>query len=225
MAIKWPFIRPGKQVQQDAPPPGVLDFVDYQAEPGAANTDAAYWFPEDSPDLSDSYFPTIAQQDQLLVHWDRPPADTNPQAWYDDRNTWAKVQRDKVEHQEGVPQPALMPDAPQPGDDPRWSPPSVDRMTAHLNPMGYSFTRPYDQDMERELDGVHLSLAMNRRAYTLTGSAGLASPWNNSYRIEPPTNDDTAVFVGDTVEPMGVTVLSGTQQSVHFNNNQAYRLM
>ncbi len=195
----WPFVRLTGKVQGDAPPPGVEDFISYTAEPGALNTDVARWAEGDVPDLGDDYFPTIANQAAILTHWDYPPANENPQRWYDDRNVWAKQQRTEIETQDALPIDAVGPMADQPAADPRWNPPTVQRPTAHQSPSSYRFYRPFDQTSEHELNGVHMSLADNRRAYELTGSAGLAPKWNNSYRIDPPNNDATAVFVGDTV--------------------------
>lgn len=194
----WRFLRPGGKVQEDIPPPGIEDNLSYTARPGAQDTPVAHWYPEDTPDLQDDYFNTIDEQDSILVHWYRPPADTNPQPWWDDKDPWSKKQREDIETQIGVPWTDDTSITTQPDPDPRWNPPVVTRPTAFLSPSNYRFTRPYDQYTEHELNGIHLSLAENRRAYLLGGQAGLMPTWNNSYRLDPVTNDASAVFVGDT---------------------------
>lgn len=190
----------GKVQRAPQPPAGLEDHVSFTDRPGSNGSDAAYWFPGRQPEMDDGYFPTVPQQDALLVHWDRPPGDENPQAWYDDRNVWAKYQRENIEKQTGVQQQQTdTGKSVRMADNPNWTPPDVKRPTAFENPNGYSFTRPFDQTSEHELNGVHLSLADNKRAYVLGGSVGRINGWNNSYRIDPVTNDATAVFVGDSV--------------------------
>lgn len=197
----------GKTQKAPSPPAGLEDRLSYTDKVGSNGTDAAYWWEGDNPDLDDDYFPTIAGQDALLTHYDRPPGDQNPQAWWDDRNVWAKQQRENIESQVGIPWQDVTSKPGQPADDPRWVPPTVNRPTAFQSPSSYRFTRPFGQDVEHELNGVHMSLADNRRAYLLAGQAGRMTTWNNSYRLDPTSNDATAVFVGDTVINDGGTVI------------------
>lgn len=199
-----------------------MDSLSYTTEPGAGGTQAAEWYPEDTPDLKDDYFPTVAEQNSLLIHWYRPPSDQPNQWWYDDKNPWAKEQREVIEHQTGVPWEIETHRDNQGAPDPRWVPPVVTRPTAFQSPSSYRFTRPWDQYQERELNGLHLSLAGNRRAYMLEGRVGLQSNWNNSYRLDPPTNDSTAVFVGDTARDVSSQVLLTREVDVW--TNSTYRL-
>lgn len=199
--MPWPFLKIGGRVREAPPPEGINDNLSYEDKPGAHGSEAAYWKEGDVPDLKDPDFPSVPMQDKILVHWLRPPGDVNPQAWYDDRNPWALRQRQSIEKQSATPWHIQAQRDNQPAPDPRWTPPETVRYTSNMSPTSYLFTRPYDQDIERENNGVHLSLADNRRAYMLGGSAGTASAWNNSYRLDPPNNDATAVFVGDTVHP------------------------
>lgn len=224
--MKWPFLNIGgtRRVQEERPPPGVQDFLDYTTEPGAGGSDAAHWYPEDSPDLTDDYFPTVARQAELLTHWYRPPPDQPTQWWYDDKNLFAKDQREHIEQQQAIPWPIETTRDYQATPDPRWTPPPVNRPTASMSPSSYRFTRPFDQEQARELNGLHMSLAGNRRAYMLYGSVGLQSPWDNSYRLDPPTNDATAVFVGDTARDVSAQVLVTRQVDVWPGPGAGYRL-
>ena len=215
----------GKVQRAPEPPAGLEDRLSYTDKVGSNGTDAAYWWEGDVPDLGDDYFPSVPDQDKILVHYDRPPADQNPQDWWDDRNIWAKQQRDSIEKQDGKPEKAEGGRTTQYADDPRWNPPEVKRWTAFLNPMGYSFLRPFGQDTEKELNGVHWSLADNRRAYILGGSVGQMNAWNNSYRIDPVTNDATAVFVGDTVANDLSTYVTYTNDSAGVRPQRSNRLM
>jgi hypothetical protein len=215
----------GKVQRAPSPPAGLQDRLSFTDKPGSNGTDAAYWQEGDVPDLEDEYFPTVAGQDALLTHWDRPPADQNPQPWYDDRNIWAKQQREKIEDQTAIPWQIETSKPPQMADDPRWNPPTVNRWSAFLSPSSYRFTRPYDQTSEHELNGVHLSLADNRRAYILTGQSGRIRSWNNSYRLDPTSNDATAVFVGDTViNDQSAGTVIGIQASSNGPIGPSYRL-
>ena len=213
----------GKVQRAPQPPAGIEDRLSYTDQPGSQGTDAAYYLEGRVPNIDNGYFPTIANQDSILIHYDRPPADKNPQEWYDDRNIWAKQQRESIEHQVGVP---WMDDTSKTGpmaDDPKWTPPTVNRPTAFLSPSSYRFTRPYGQDVEHELNGVHLSLADNRRAYNLSGNVGRTQGWNNSYRIDPVSNDAQVVFVGDSVaNDVGTQIIYAN--STNTTSKRSYRL-
>jgi len=221
--MPWPFVKFGGKVREAPPPPGVQDNLSFADEPGAGGTDAAFWQPEDTPDLADDYFPTVPEQDKILVHYFRPPADVNPQEWYDDRDPWAKTQRTKIEEQDAIPPEIKQTRDNQAAPDPRWVPPPTERVTSSISPSSYRFMRPFDQVTEHELNGLHLSMANNKRSYLVGGQAGLAQNWNNSYRLDPPNNDATATFVGDTI-----TNLEGEQillsRTLDVWSNQSYRL-
>ena len=193
----------GKVQKAPSPPAGVEDRANFTDTVGSMGTDAAYQWEGAVPNYNNpvaaGYFPTVAQQDALLTHVRHAPADQNPDAWYQDKDRWGQSQLKEFKA-EGVP---WMDDAHRPVEmepDPRWIPPGIQRPTAFLSPSSYRFQRPFDQTSEHELNGVHLSLADNRRAYMLGGTVGQSSSWNNSYRVDPTTNDTGAVFVGDTVQ-------------------------
>lgn len=217
----------GKVQKAPSPPAGLEDRLSYTRKVGSNGTDAAYWWEGDVPDLDDEYFPTVPEQDKLLVHYDRPPGDENPQTWWEDRTVWQQFQAHNVEKQRGVPWDLDTTKGPEPAPDPRWNPPEVKRPTAFLSPTSYSYTRPYGQEVEHELNGVHFSLADNRRAYVLGGSAGRVNTWNNSYRVDPVTNDATSVFVGDTLtNDIGTRVMYTTPEAdAQVINNRSGRLM
>jgi hypothetical protein len=213
----------GKVQRAPEPPAGLEDRLHYEDQVGSNGTDAAYYFPGKVPEMDDGYFPTIADEDAILVHYSRPPADVNPQQWYDDKDVWAKQQRDKIENQTAVPWSDDTSKTGPMADDPKWTPPTVQRPSAFLSPSSYRFTRPFGQDVEHELNGVHLSLADNRRAYNLSGNVGRTATWNNSYRLDPVSNDAQAVFVGDTVtNDVGTAVLYAREQD--YNPRPSYRL-
>lgn len=215
----------GKVQRAPQPPAGLEDFAHFTTEPGSNGTDAAYYWQGDVPDLGDDYFPSVPDQDKLLVHWERPPADENPQTWYDDKDTWAKQQRESIEHQSATPwTQSDTGKSVRMADNPNWVPPDVKRPTAFESPTSYSFTRPFGQDTEHELNGVHFSLADNRRAYLLGGSVGRVNSWNNSYRIDPVTNDASAVFVGDTVANDVNTTVLYTDQIAGVSHSRSGRL-
>lgn len=214
----WPFVKFGRQVQADVPPPGVEDFADFTARPGAA--DAAQWREGDVPSLDDPYFPTIARQDAVLVHWDRPPPDTDGSAWWQDRDLW-RVRQNEIENLIATPS-GLTGVPNQYADNPNWNPaPNTSRPTANMSPSTWRYTRPFAQETDPNFNGVHTSLADLHTAYELRGAVGRNVPWNNSYRLDPVSNDQTAVFVGDTVTQSGQVLSYGVPQV--FGGN-SYRL-
>lgn len=213
----------GKLQRAPQPPAGLEDRLHYTDTVGSNGTDAAFYFPGKVPEMDDGYFPTIADEDAILVHYSRPPGDQNPQEWYDDKDTWSKQQRDQLESQQAVPFGLDTSKTGPMADNPNWTPPTVQRPSAFLSPSSYRFTRPYDQTSEHELNGVHLSLADNRRAYNLAGNVGRTQSWNNSYRLDPTSNDAQAVFVGDTVaNDVGTAVMYA--QHTDYNPRPSYRL-
>lgn len=213
----------GKVQEAPTPPAGLEDRLHFTDTVGSNGTDAAYFFPGKVPEMDDGYFPTIAQADSVLTHYSRPPADVDPQPWYDDKDTWSKQQREKIEDQVAVPWSDVTSKTGPMADDPKWTAPTVSRPSAFLSPSSYRFYRPFGQDVEHELNGVHLSLADNRRAYSLAGNVGRTQAWNNSYRLDPVSNDAQAVFVGDTVtNTVGTDVLYA--KMMEYNPRPSYRL-
>jgi hypothetical protein len=68
--------------------------------------------------------------------------------------------------------------------DPRWVPPPEPRLTNRLSPHNYVFTRPFDQDIERNFNGIHFSMADHRRKYPVLGMQ--PPPFRrNTYRADP----------------------------------------
>lgn len=127
--------------------------------------------------------PTIAQQDAILNHWFRPPADRNPQEWYNDRNEselfrsrqelfQTKGWTEQSDNQDNV---ALNP----------WlSTPRSPRPTATQSPSIYRFLRPFDQNWQKTLNGMSGSMASLGKAYQVGGM----QPQNrlrNTLRMEP----------------------------------------
>lgn len=72
----------------------------------------------------------------------------------------------------------------RPGPDPRWTPPPEPRVTNELAPTTYSYTRPFDQDIERRFNGQHFSMADHRRTYDVYGMQPVSNR-RNTYRADP----------------------------------------
>lgn len=68
--------------------------------------------------------------------------------------------------------------------DPREIPPPENRPTMKMAPRTYSFTRPFDQTIAREFNGMHFSMADHRRNYEILGMAPIRTS-RNTFRIEP----------------------------------------
>lgn len=216
----------GKVQKAPEPPRGLEDRAHYVDKPGSMGTDAAYQWEGSVPNynnpVANGYFPTVAQQDNLLTNYYENPPGESPIAWYQDKDQWGMEQL-KFQKLEGVPwqdntmHPVMM------QDDPRWKPPPVERPSAFLSPSSFRFIRPFDQTTEHDFNGLHLSLAENRRAYNLSGSVGRDTTWNNSYRVDPLSNDSRSVFVGDTVtNNVDTTIMYERAHSDTFSNG--YRL-
>lgn len=131
--------------------------------------------------------PPIANQDRILVHFDRPPADQAPERYYQDRNE-SFLRRGQVENL----RPENFPEV-QKNDtrapDPRWTAPQEGlRPTTRQSPSNYRFTRPFDQKVARHLNGLHFSMASMHRSYPING---MQPPrrFRNTWRLEPPPND------------------------------------
>jgi len=187
----WPFTT-GKLMKPPSPPAGLEDFASYTTRPGAGDTQAAGYYDGKLPEFDDGYFPTIGDQDAILVHWDRPPADQNPQAWWVDRTTWQQ-QEDQNTHIAGPQWVQQTGQTSRAADSPYAVAPEVTRPTAHQSPSDYKYLRPFGQDTEHELTGIHYSMADNKIAY-LIGQMASAPSFQNTYRVQPPTNDASAVL-------------------------------
>ncbi len=76
--------------------------------------------------------------------------------------------------------------------DPRWISPPEPRPQQRMTPNPYRFTRPFDQDYARRLNGNHFSMADHRRNYPILGMAP-PSRLRNTFRQEPGPWDDDLV--------------------------------
>ncbi len=70
--------------------------------------------------------------------------------------------------------------------------PPPERWTALTNPHSYNFARPMDQELARELNGSHFSMADHRRNYPILGMSPAISR-RNTLREEPPPYDTDIV--------------------------------
>lgn len=116
----------------------------------------------------------------------RPDPRFNPEYfWLGPRGPGTeKVARHGVEYQDGDGMAAIPPGRHVIGADPRWIPPEEPRVTSRLSPHTYTFTRPFDQDIERSFTGVHFSMADHRRRYPILGMN--PPPFRrNTYRADP----------------------------------------
>jgi|ERR1700761_406468 len=204
----WPFTT-GKLMSQPSPPAGLEEFASYTTEPGAGESQAAGWYPGKLPEYDDGYFPTISDEDATLVHWDRPPADQNPQEWWAERTQWTQEQS-QIEQIQSVPWNVDTGQTTRSQDSPYAIAPPVNRPTIQESPSDYRYLRPYGQDTERELNGVHMSLADQRIAY-LIGQMAPPPSYGNSYRIDPPTNDATAFLATDDTGQSTLIKFSATE--------------
>lgn len=187
----WPFTRNSGKKQDDLPPPGINDFASFTTQPGSNGTEASQSYNGKVPHVGDPDFPTGSEQDAILVHWDRPPADQNPQAWWDDRELWEK-QADKNVSTVGTNLPSIGGRSNTFADHPNWNPPATNRpMTDALSPSSWRYLRPWDQDFDRELNGIHFSAADNNVAYLL-GEMQPVGRGTSTYRLDPLNNDTTA---------------------------------
>jgi hypothetical protein len=88
-------------------------------------------------------------------------------------------------------------------DDPRWTPPPEDRPTMKMSPSRWSFVRPFGENflgIARQFNGLHFSMATNRRTYEILGMAPARS-LRNTYRIEPSPWDENVIDRPANVEP------------------------
>ena len=213
----WPF----KRKKKDIPPPPDMDELHSYVEPqpGYYPTAQPAGFPTYATTLGPT-FPDIPNQDQILVHWFRPPDGKPPEDWYADRASDLNY-RNSVEQINGIPIPTVVQQIPR-GDDPRWTPPAVSRVTSFNMPTnGYSMTRPYDQDVAREFNGDHFSMADNIRAYDV-GGMNPVKRGRNTYRLTPPTLDATSVDMASLQAPSSNPALYVSPTPAP--SNRSYRL-
>lgn len=163
--------------------------------------------------------PPVANQDRILVHYDRPPADKSGKQYWNDRNASA-IERGSVEHY----QPDLFKETvgsnPR-ASDPRLVPIPTSRPTTQMSPSNFRFTRPFDQNMSRHLNGSHFSMASMHRSYPINQ---MQAPrrFRNTYRIEPPPLDTNSIDLpNDTTATVPGAIYASPTTSM---NRNAFRL-
>jgi len=68
--------------------------------------------------------------------------------------------------------------------NPREVPPPENRVTQAMAPRTYTFTRPFDKDTPKNFNGLHFSMASNKRTYEIYGMAPVHH-FRNTYRLSP----------------------------------------
>lgn len=194
----WPFTK--KQKTTDKPPPNFDDLHRFEPDQKPYPARTWGWAPHLGVDL-----PDIPNQDAILVHWDRPPADENPQAWWTDRTydrqrRWASEQLnahyvDVGEHRQAR------------GDDPRWNPPTHTRPTQTYSPSSYRFVRTFDPYKRRMFTGISSSMSSNNRSFSVGGMNPI-KPWRNTYRLKPANRDATGAEMAVKSNPMAEVPLT-----------------
>lgn len=133
--------------------------------------------------------PPVPNQDEILIHWYRPPDSGHEQAWWNDVNE-DRIQRSQ--HNEHFTTTGW-----QESTDPVYAaknPWHNDirgqlRPTASQSPSVFRFVRPfYPGDGYGQSTGRHFSMASNRRAYPVNGMAPVRS-LRNTFRLEPVARD------------------------------------
>jgi hypothetical protein len=123
------------------------------------------------------------------VHPADPPADFYLGAHGPGRD---RMLRHGVEYQDAVgwtvPAPRAKPQAP----NPRSVVQPETRPLQRQSPNTYTFTRPFDQGIARQLNGVHFSMADHRREYPIMGMQPVKRR-RNTFRVEPAPWDSDIV--------------------------------
>lgn len=150
-------------------------------------------------DTTSNHFPDPVQAQKIPARTEYPQPQLPPQDFYLGVNGVGRdvIQRHAVESQRGNQYDVAAPNPFRPAPNPRWAQyPEHNNLTARNSPNYYSFTRPYDQNYERRLNGSHFSMADHRRNYPVFGMAP-ARTWRNTSRVEPAPWDSNIV---DTVQ-------------------------
>lgn len=85
--------------------------------------------------------------------------------------------------------------------DIRRTPPAETRITQQMSPSAYSFTRPFDQELERNFNGQHFSMADHRRNYQIYGMAPVGTR-RNTFRQDPAPWDTDIVDSVPAFDPV-----------------------
>jgi hypothetical protein len=81
--------------------------------------------------------------------------------------------------------------------DIRRTPPAESRKTSDMAPVTYSYTRPWDQDVSRHLNGQHFSMADHYREYPIYGMQPVSNR-RNTFRADPMPWDTNIVDMPPT---------------------------
>lgn len=190
----WPFRK--NTTSADIPPAGLDDLHSF-VKPASGSYPWVGAAPDWSPRAATTEFPTVAGQQSALVHYDRSPADENPAAYWQARNS-SRLARGTVEQLTGHQFDATGGSGLHRAPDPRWNPPLPSR--AMPSPSQYRFSRPFDQRFPHRLNGVHSSMADMRRSYAVGGMNPIRRG-RNTYRLEPPTRDISSADYPSTTTP------------------------
>lgn len=171
--------------------------------------------------------PDARRMQRIPLYQYRAPADAPPENWWNgprgpgqesvarhksqetvDGDGWTMVR--------GVNYETLHRSAP----DPRRTPPAESRVTAQMAPTTYSYTRPFNQDTEKYLNGNHFSMADHRRNYEIYGMAPINTR-RNTYRSDPLPWDTNIVDTVPTYQPVDARI---TQVEVADAAGRAWRL-
>lgn len=85
------------------------------------------------------------------------------------------------------------------------TPPPEPRPTNLMAPTTYSYTRPWDQNVERSFNGQHFSMADHRRTYEIYGMAPIRTN-RNTYRADPQPWDTNIVDEAPEYSPVSARI-------------------
>lgn len=127
---------------------------------------------------------TDSLQRHSVEQWDSIGWTTPPGGEAGSANQWAPNPR-FAEYPEGGNYPGFTEDTP-----------GTVRPTARESQNTFYFTRPWDQQWARRLNGMHFSMADHRRNYPIMGVKPAPS-WRNTSRVDPPPWDANIVDTPD----------------------------
>jgi hypothetical protein len=110
--------------------------------------------------------------------------------------------------------------------DPRWYPPSVERLTAKMAPRSYLFLRPWGENflkIAKQFNGIHFSMADHRRTYDILGMAPARS-LRNTYRADPPPWDENLIDMPPEYSPVDGTIRAVDVPPSTARSNRTWRL-
>lgn len=87
------------------------------------------------------------------------------------------------------------------------TPPPEPRPTNKMAPTTYSYTRPFDQTVERRMNGQHFSMADHKRDYEIYGMAPVRTS-RNTYRLDPQPWDTNIVDMAPAYTPTEARIVS-----------------